>query len=292
MSAQAIVGIALKVSIMLTLFGFGLQATRDDLLSLVRKPRLLVLSMVAMFIVMPLLAILMTRLFPFNKPVTIALIVLSISPVPPLLPKRITKSSGQTLNGLGLMVTAAVFSVGFVPLASRLIGEYFRRPFAVGPGMIAKLIVVSVLLPLAAGIVVHWLKPAVAEKIAGPIVRFAGIVLLLGVLCILVVALPVAWSLVGNGTILAFVVFVLAGLAVGHLFGRGGPEERVALSLATACRHPALAIAIAGANIPEEHRVFGAILLYALVNALFTIPYVAWQRKKIQQHATVGGGTS
>jgi hypothetical protein len=46
MSPRIIVGLALKASIMLTLFGFGLQATREDLLYLLRRPRVLVRSLV------------------------------------------------------------------------------------------------------------------------------------------------------------------------------------------------------------------------------------------------------
>src|SRR5664279_4909862 len=181
MSAQAIVGAALKCSIMLTLFGFGMQARRDDLLYFVRRPRLLVQALFAMFVVMPVLAILMTKPFPFNSPVSIALIALSISPVPPLLPKKITKSSGESLNGLGLMVTAAVFSIAFVPLATYLIGKYLDRPFAMGPLVVAKLILLSIVAPLAAGIMFRQFAPALAERIAGPLVRIAGIVLLVGV---------------------------------------------------------------------------------------------------------------
>jgi len=60
MSAQAAVGAALKGSIMLTLFGFGLQASRDDLLYFVRRLRLLAQALIAMFAVMPVLAIVMT----------------------------------------------------------------------------------------------------------------------------------------------------------------------------------------------------------------------------------------
>jgi hypothetical protein len=41
-----------------------------------------------------------------------------------------------------------------------------------------------------------------------------------------------------------------------------------------------LALAIAGVNVPEESRVVSAVLLYLVVNALVTIPYVAWQRKR------------
>jgi bile acid:Na+ symporter, BASS family len=280
MSLRMIVGLALKVSIMLTVFGFGLHATRDDLLYLLRRPRVLVRSLVAMFVVMPVFAILMTRLVSLNRAVVIALIALSISPVPPLLPKKVTKSGGLAPYGLSLLVTAASFSIVFVPLAVYLIGKYFNRPFAMGSGAVAELIVFSVLVPLAAGIVFRKVAPTTAERIADPLSCIAGIVLLIGVLCILAFSLPKTWALIGNGTLVALIAFVIVGLAVGHCFGGPGSEERVTLALSTASRHPALALAIAGVNIPEERQVISAVVLYLLISALLTIPYVAWQRKR------------
>ena len=282
MSPQTIVGLALKASIMLTVFGFGLQASREDLTYLLQRPRVLLRSLVAMFVLMPLFTLLVTSVFSFNPAVVIALIALSISPVPPLLPRKVTKSTGLASYGLGLMVIAASLSIAFIPLATFLLGKYFHRPFAMGPGAVAKLIVPTVLLPIAAGILFRKLLPDIASRIAHPLARIAGVVLLLGVLCILVFAAPTAWSLVGNGTIVAFIVFIIVGLAAGHLLGGHDPDEQVTLALCTACRHPALAVAIAGANVPGEHHVFGAVLLYAVLNALLTIPYIAWQRKKAQ----------
>jgi bile acid:Na+ symporter, BASS family len=286
MSLRMIVGLALKASIMLTLFGFGLDTAREDLLYLLRRPRVLVRSLVAMFVVMPVFAILMTRLGSFNRAVAIALIALSISPVPPLLPRKVTKSGGHPPYGLGLMVTAASLSIVFVPLAVYLIGKYLNRPFAMGPGAVAELIVLSILVPLAAGIVFRKVAPTPAARIADPLARIAGIVLLVGVLCILAFSLPTAWGLIGDGTIVAFVAFVSVGLTVGHFFGGPGSEQRLTLALSTASRHPALALAIAGANIPEERRVIDAVLLYLVVSALLTIPYVAWQRKKAVEVTT------
>jgi BASS family bile acid:Na+ symporter len=244
----------------------------------------LLLSFLSMFVIMPLFAILATRISHFNPAVVIAVIALSISPVPPLLPRRVTKSGGLAPYGLGLMVTAGLFAIVYIPLAVYLIGKYFDRPFAMGPGAVAKMVVVSIVVPLAAGILFQRLAPAAAKRIAGPLLRIAGIVLLVGVLCILIFASPAAWSLVGNGTIIIFIVFIFVGLAVGHLLGGPDRDERVTLALSTACRHPALALAIAGANIPGEHHVLGAVLLYVLLNALLTLPYVAWQRKKSKEH--------
>jgi BASS family bile acid:Na+ symporter len=85
---QMIVGFALKASIMLTLFGFGLEAISEDLFYLLRRPRLLALSLAAMFVIMPLFVLVLTRIFSFDPAVAIALIALSISPVPPCCPKE------------------------------------------------------------------------------------------------------------------------------------------------------------------------------------------------------------
>jgi hypothetical protein len=40
---------------------------------------------------------------------------------------------------------------------------------------------------------------------------------------------------------------------------------------------------MAAANVPEEQNVVSAVLLYLILSALLTIPYVSWQRRKINQ---------
>ncbi len=290
MNLQAIVVFAIKASITLTLFGFGLQATLEDLLYLWRRPRLLFRSLAAMFVVMPLFAIFMTRIFSLNLAVVIALIALSISPVPPLLPKRVTKEAGVAPFGLGLMVTAGTLAIVYIPLANYLLGKYFHRSLAMDPTAVMKIVALRVLIPLAAGIVVRKFALATAERIAHPIIRIAGIVLIIGVLCVLGFASPIAWSLVGDGTELTFVAFVVVGLLLGHLLGGPSPDDRVTLALSTACRQPGLALAIASANFPGDHHVVGAILLYVVTNFIFTIPYIKWQRKKVRGLATPAEG--
>ncbi len=288
MNAQAFVIIALKASIFLTVFGFGLLATREDLLYVWRRPGLLARSLVAMFVIMPLLAVFLVSQFGYQQAVDIALVALAISPVPPLLPRRVTQSGGRTPFGLGMMVTAAVLSIVFIPLALRILGRFEEKPFAMTPGDVASLIGMSVLLPVAAGMLLRKVAPQVATRIVKPVSKFAIICLLLSVLPVLVKVFPVAWSLIGDGTIIGIVAFIVAGLIVGHLLGGPNPDERVTLALLTACRHPALALAIAAANFPDQKRVVGAILLYLLLNMLLAIPYVSWQRR-VRAHAEDAG---
>jgi len=56
MDAKQLVMFALRVSILCTVFGFGLKATKGDLLFLVRRPGLLGRSLLAVFVIMPAVA--------------------------------------------------------------------------------------------------------------------------------------------------------------------------------------------------------------------------------------------
>jgi BASS family bile acid:Na+ symporter len=87
------------------------------------------------------------------------------------------------------------------------------------------------------------------------------------------------WAAVGDGTLIALVVFVAIGLLVGHLLGGPDPDHSVVLALSTASRHPAIALSIASANFPDE-RFGGTILLYLLVGALAAMPYLSWRRRR------------
>ena len=61
MTLQQSIVLALQASIFMTVFDFGLQATFDDVLYVVRRPSLLVRSLVAMFVIMPVMAVTLVR---------------------------------------------------------------------------------------------------------------------------------------------------------------------------------------------------------------------------------------
>jgi BASS family bile acid:Na+ symporter len=99
-------------------------------------------------------------------------------------------------------------------------------------------------------------------------------------LAILIAAAPAIWTLIGNGTIIALAAFVFFGLAIGHYLGGPKPENRTALALATASRHPGIALALAQANFPEQKLAMAAVLLYLLVNAAVSFPYLLSTKRR------------
>src|SRR5215510_11607157 len=122
-----------QVSILAMVFGFGLRTTVQDLFDLVRRPAILAWSLLAMFVVMPLIAVLLARAIEFRHAVEVALIALAISPFP------------------ALMATIALLSILIVPLVVGVLARYSGHPLAMSPWAVDAVIAITVLLPLVAG---------------------------------------------------------------------------------------------------------------------------------------------
>ena len=75
MDLRQAIALLVQASVFLTVAGFGLHATRDDILFLVRRPPLLARSLTAMFAIMPAAAIAMAVLFRLHPAIEIALVV-------------------------------------------------------------------------------------------------------------------------------------------------------------------------------------------------------------------------
>jgi bile acid:Na+ symporter, BASS family len=289
MDLQRIVALVLQVSIFLMVFGFGLRSSREELSYAVCRPAMLLRALLAMFIVMPVVAILLCVAFDFHPAVEIALVTLAISPMPPLLTNREAQAGGHVSYGIGLMVVAALLSIAFIPVAVSLIGRILGLPIAMGQGALLRLVLLSVILPLGLGILVRTLSVPAAGRAQKPVAIVAITGLMLSVAVVMIAMLPTALSLIGNGTVLVFVGFVIIGFSVGHALGGPSREERAVLALTTACRHPAIAVAVAGANFPRETLVPAAVLLYLLVNVLLSVGYILLLRQT--RHAGVRAET-
>jgi bile acid:Na+ symporter, BASS family len=279
MSAATLILLAVQLSLVLMVFSIGLGASVGDVTYLFRQPKLLIRSLLSLNVVMPLFAVALAKSFDFTPLVKAALVLLAISPLPPIFPKKSQKAGGRFSYAIGLLVAATVVSIFFIPLAMKLLGRAFDLSLEMSPGRVVTLVLWTLLLPLAAGVAVHRLSPAFAERAGPTIGKVGGILLLLGLVPILVKVWPAMMTLIGNGTLFAMVVFALVGLAAGHLLGGPDPEDRVVLALSTATRHPGIAIAIAQVNFPGEKLAAGAVLLYLLVSAVVAIPYMKWTKR-------------
>jgi bile acid:Na+ symporter, BASS family len=290
MTLQTLVLLVLKASILLTVFAIGLRASAYDATYLFRRPRQLFRVLLATNVLLPAFAIGLALLFNLNRAIEIALIALAVSPLPPILPKKLLKSGTSEPYAIGSLVAIGLLSIIFVPGAMEILERVFNVPLRTTLASIAVLVFVTIVLPLSLGIAVNRLAPHVAERLVSPAAKIGTVGLLISVITILFSTASSIWALVGNGTLVAMAVFVAVALAIGHFLGGPEPQNRAALAMATASRHPGIAIALSTANFPEEKLAMPAVLLYLLVNLVVSIPYLLWTKRQKPIEETQGEG--
>lgn len=279
-TAAELIKIGILASVFLTVFGTGLAATWNDATYLVRKPGLLARSLFSMFVLMPIICVSVALLFHLPLAIRVALVALAISPVPPLLPQKELTAGGHGAYAISLVAIAAVLSILFVPLITSLLAEWFNHPAEVSTGVVAGIVLTTILVPLALGMAIRAWMLSLAERAAKPLGLIGGTLVLLCCLPLLVRLWPLIASFFGDGTLLMLVLITLVGTGVGHFLGGPDSWDRTVLGLSTSARHPAVAIAVTNSAVEEGRRALAAVALYVLVVTVVTVPYVLWSRKQ------------
>lgn len=283
MTPGHVILLALKVSLFLMVLAVGLRARASDMAFLVHHPSLLIRSIISMHVVMPLLVLWSAIGFELHAAVKIGLIALALSPMPPTLPNRTSRARGDASYTVALLTTTSILSIFIIPLALWMLGALVHLPILLPPHVVFVIVGSGVLLPLVLGVVIRRFWPAPADRAARPLTVIATILLVLALVPIVVDAWPSMRVLIGNGTLVAVTLLTLVGLGVGHILGGPDPDDRPVLALATAVRHPAIAITISVAAVASHAftpsavaLAPSAVLLALIVGSIVSVPYVAW----------------
>jgi BASS family bile acid:Na+ symporter len=276
---QTLITLVIMLSIVGIVVAIGLDATLDDLLSVLRRPWVLAKAVLAVNVIVPLAAVLLVAMFPLSQLARLGVLLMAISPVPPLVPAKELKAGADKAYAYGLYTALVLLAVIIVPLSVEILGRFYGVEVSLPVPLIARNIALTVLLPLAAGLAVRRYAPAFAKRAAPAVRGVANILLLLAIAPLLVVAWPAMMALIGNGSIAAMALTAATGLAAGHFLGGPSIGERAALAMASATRHPGIALMIATANA-FDRRVLGAILLMLLVGLAAGVPYQMWLKRR------------
>jgi|KBSMisStaDraftv2_1062788.scaffolds.fasta_scaffold20515_2 BASS family bile acid:Na+ symporter len=293
MSLAALVRVTILLSMALLLVSLGLRSNPGDASYLLRKPALLVRSVLAMNLIMPVLITLLVLILNLRPAVEVALVALSVSPVPPFLPDKMLRLTRHQGYVYGLLVVSTVLALILVPLATAILQHFELRrehlatiesvPFSV----VAKIVGSTILLPLACGVALRSRWPGLVPRAAPLMSKAGGVLLILAVIPLLLSQGTAMISLLGDGTLLASIAFSAIGLLIGHTLGGPDPRDRTVLALGTASRHPAVALAVTSAVSPDQTLAPAAILLALLVGIFAAAPYSSRQAKLLDQAITL-----
>lgn len=258
----------------------GLKSDRGDLIYVLRRPALLLKAVVAVEVIPPLAAAALVWFLPLEPVVKAGIMLMAISPVPPLVPGQELGIGARKEYAYGVYVAMALLTIVAVPLVFDLAARLFGHEGEIPVRVIASTVVTGVLIPLGVGMVIKRLAPAFADRASPLVYKISMLLVLLAFLPIVIVIWPAMMALIGNGAVLAMVLLVLITLLGGHLLGGPEPVDRATLAIASSVRHPGIAMLIANAAFADK-RISAAVLLYLLVSMVTGGVYKAWFKRSL-----------
>src|SRR5262245_45683956 len=99
----------LKISVAVLVVAIGMGSTWRDVAYLWRQPALLVRSLLAMYVAVPLGALVLVELLPLTASARASLLVLAVSAGAPLLPRKLRDVAGDAY-AFSLVVSSAVLA--------------------------------------------------------------------------------------------------------------------------------------------------------------------------------------
>jgi BASS family bile acid:Na+ symporter len=277
-----LIPILLQISIGAVVLALGMRTAPGDITHLIHRPSQLVRSLLAMLVIMPLFVVAVAAVFDLRPEVELALLLLAVSPVPPVLPGKEAKAGGDFSYAIGLLAVSATVAIVTAPLTVQGVVSVFGRVVRVPMAVVGITIAKTVFVPLLTGVAFRRWLPGFARRAAGPL-STGGLILLV---LLFIPMIAASWHAIvaqaADRSMLAIAAFILAGIGVGHVLGGPDDDERTVLALSTASRHPGVALAIAGAILPGQRAVTAVILLSLLVGAIVTGPYVKWRKRTAQ----------
>ena len=252
MSPHQIVQIVSIVMLVALMLDAGMQTNREHLLAALRNFGLLARALLANFVIVPIVGVLIARVFQLDAAIATGVLLMTIAPGVPFLVRAAGRQPGGSLGfAVALTFILPALSVVTIPITAHFVlplGARAHLPLA----QFLTTLVLFQLVPLLIGLLVSYRAPALAMRLDLPLtIVFAVAVGTLLTMSFLVIVKSVS-GVYGSRAMLAELCIVLLCIGTGWLLG--GPEVpyRRTLSIATTLRNVGLCSLIAATAFPAS----------------------------------------
>lgn len=271
-----------------SMLGIGLKVTRGDIINNLKDKALMGKALLANFIIVPVIAYALLRIFQLERADEMAMILLALAPGGISALQFTTKAKDPDSLGFSasLMFLLSLLSIIVTPLLIFILVKTkyeIHIPF----GEFILLSLVFILLPLLIGLYLSEKKTHIAEKLAKPM-ALIGTLSFFAIIIYTFSTLKFAKSMIEGKTLLVILLFLGLGMLTGWLLGGPAQEKRRILASSTAMRNYALCILIVQATAPGLGLEFplAAFASYMVPpNFLLLLSYNLYMKRKAKKLA-------
>jgi BASS family bile acid:Na+ symporter len=259
--------VAMLAFVLSSMLAMGLSLTVGQIITPLRNARLVTLALLANFVLMPLAAAGLAKLLRLDEPLGVGLLLLGSAAGAPFLPKLAQLAKGNLAFAVGLMVLLMVITVGYLPLVLPLL----LPGVSVNPAKIARSLFLLMLLPLGVALVVRARFAEVAARMKPALDRLSNLSLILLGLLITLANINSVLAVFGTLGILAGLLFIAIGFAIGWFLGGPAVATRRVLALGTSQRNIAAALVV-GSQSFSDPKVVVMVVVVAIISLLILMP--------------------
>jgi len=267
---------AVQIFAIASMASIGLRYGVEELVGPLRDFWAVVLALVANFVAVPMFAVAILQLIELDTEYAIGLVLAGSAAGAPMTIKFTQIANGDVPFSAGLLVLLIIVTIGYMPLIVPLLAPGSE----ISAWAIAAPLVLTMLLPLGAGLLVKRLAPATGRIL--PVLGVATNVALL-TLVVLTVALNLSTVLgvFGTGAIAASLLFIAGAFCTGWVLGGAfGEHLRDEMALGTAQRNFAAALVVATQAFDAP-----GVLVMAVVVSLVTMAVLFPAAKLLNRRA-------
>ncbi|MHA4949287.1 bile acid:sodium symporter family protein [Micromonospora sp. SD19] len=281
---SGLANLAVLVFAVTSMLSVGFAHSAREILSPLRDVSKLLRALLANFVLVPLLGLAIVRLWPLERPLAAGLVLVAMAAGAPFLIKLTAVAQAEVALSATLLVLLLPLTVVYAPI----IVPQVLPEADVSAGALAVPLVLTMLLPLAVGLLVHARWPALARR-SVPFVRHASTVALVVLVAGTTLAnIPTIIELFTTGAIVAPVLLIAGAFVIGLLLGGKDRNAREVLGLGTAQRNISAATVMATQGFADNDTLV-MVIAASLVGFALLFPAAAVLRRSESAPATPNG---
>lgn len=276
---ETLASLSLLVFVIGSMASMGLSLKMRQIMAPLKNVRLVVLALAVNFLLIPILAYLITMALPLDEPLRIGLILLSTAAGAPFLPKLTEVAKGNMAFSVGLMVLLMIVTIIYLPIVLPLL----LGGVEVNPWDIAQSLIVMMLIPLAVGLLINARYEETAAKLQPTFGQASNTAILVLTVLGVVLNFRDMIGLVGSWGILAGFIFIVAAVVIGYLLGGSDSGMKSVMGLGAGQRNISAALVVAGQNFDLD--VITYLMVISVVGLVILMPLAGELGKRAEAGA-------
>jgi BASS family bile acid:Na+ symporter len=251
-----------------TMLASGLGLTVRQIFGPFHNFRVTASFVVGSYIIIPLLAIVLARLFGLEDGLRYGLVILAMSAGAEAGPKATAISNGNVGLSVGLLIASIGISIFYVPLMLGLL----LPDVHIATGHLLMKLLITVALPIIVGLFIKARFEKFADHVVPYLHKISTLFMLITAALLIILNFSQIIALFGTFAILATFLLIAVGFGIGYLLGWPDQGSRLAMGFMHGGRNSSIGLVVASQAFSDNPQVLLMITIGVTMMVLVLIP--------------------